>query len=88
MALGNKPNLQILNLEEVGVRFNNHRLLLNKKLQTSNYRIYGCGDLIGGYSFPHVANYEAKIAIKIFSIYLFFQLIIVVFLGQYYQTHN
>lgn len=64
LALGNKPNLQILNLEAVGVRFNNHRLLLNKKLQTSNYRIYGCGDLIGGYSFPHVANYEAKIAIK------------------------
>ncbi len=64
LAAGNKPNLANLNLEAVGVKFNNHKLFLNKKLQTTNYRIYGCGDLIGGYSFPHIANYEAQIAIK------------------------
>jgi len=64
LAAGNKPNLENLNLEAVGVKFNSHKLLLNQKLQTSNYRIYGCGDLIGGYSFPHIANYEATIAIK------------------------
>ncbi|MDE5095670.1 MAG: NAD(P)/FAD-dependent oxidoreductase [Trichodesmium sp. St11_bin5] len=64
LAAGNKANLQTLNLEAVGVKFNGHKLLLNKKLQTSNYRIYGCGDLMGGYSFRHVANYEARVAIK------------------------
>ena len=64
LAAGNKPNLQTLNLEAVGVKFNGHKLLLNKKLQTNNYRIYACGDLIGGYSLTHVANYEAEIAIK------------------------
>ncbi|MGD1715311.1 dihydrolipoyl dehydrogenase family protein [Dapis sp. BLCC M172] len=64
LAAGNKPNLQTLNLEAVGVKFNNHKLLLNKKLQTTNSQIYGCGDLIGGYSFPNIGNYEARIAIK------------------------
>ncbi|MEM1172875.1 MAG: NAD(P)/FAD-dependent oxidoreductase [Cyanobacteria bacterium P01_H01_bin.35] len=64
LAAGNKPNLDNFSLEAVGVKFKNNNLLLNKKLQTTNYRIYGCGDLIGGYSFPHIANYEAKIAIK------------------------
>ena len=64
LAAGNKPNLETFNLESVGVKFNSQKLLLNKKLQTSNSRIYGCGDLIGGYSFPHIANYEAQIAIK------------------------
>ncbi len=64
LAAGNKQNLANLNLEAVGVKFNNQKLFLNKKLQTTNSRIYGCGDLVGGYSFPHIANYEAKIAIK------------------------
>ncbi|NEP39950.1 MAG: NAD(P)/FAD-dependent oxidoreductase [Okeania sp. SIO2G4] len=64
LAAGNKPEFESLNLEAVGVRFNNHNLLLNQKLQTTNSRIYACGDLVGGYSFSHIANYEAKIALK------------------------
>ncbi len=64
LAAGNQPNLENFSLEAVGVKFKNQNLLLNKKLQTTNSRIYGCGDLVGGYSFPHIANYEAKIAIK------------------------
>ncbi|NET29375.1 NAD(P)/FAD-dependent oxidoreductase [Okeania sp. SIO1I7] len=64
LAAGNKPEFKGLNLAEVGVKFNNHNLLLNQKLQTTNSRIYACGDLVGGYSFPHIANYEAKIALK------------------------
>ncbi|MGD1807206.1 dihydrolipoyl dehydrogenase family protein [Dapis sp. BLCC M126] len=64
LAAGNKPNLENFNLEAVGVKCKNNNLLLNKKLQTTNSRIYGCGDLVGGYSFTHIANYEAQIAIK------------------------
>ncbi|MEO0843843.1 MAG: mercuric reductase, partial [Cyanobacteria bacterium J06643_5] len=33
-------------------------------LQTTNHRIYACGDVIGGYNLPNIANYEAKIAVK------------------------
>jgi pyruvate/2-oxoglutarate dehydrogenase complex dihydrolipoamide dehydrogenase (E3) component len=38
--------------------------MVNKKLQTSNKRIYGCGDVIGGYQFTHVAGYEAAVVIQ------------------------
>ena len=64
LAAGNQSNLENFSLEAVGVKLKNHNLLLNKKLQTTNSRIYACGDLVGGYSFPHLANYEAQIAIK------------------------
>ncbi|NET43180.1 NAD(P)/FAD-dependent oxidoreductase [Okeania sp. SIO2B3] len=64
LAAGNKPEFEDLNLAAVGLRFNNHNLLLNQKLQTTNSRIYACGDLVGGYSFSHIANYEAQIALK------------------------
>ena len=37
---------------------------MNQKLQTTNSRIYACGDAIGGYQFAHIANYEAKIALQ------------------------
>ncbi|MGB3513641.1 MAG: NAD(P)/FAD-dependent oxidoreductase [Microcoleaceae cyanobacterium] len=64
LAAGNKANLKTLNLEAVGVKFDPRGLLLNQKLQTTNPRIYACGDLAGGYSFPHIANYEAQVALK------------------------
>ncbi|MGK7923204.1 MAG: NAD(P)/FAD-dependent oxidoreductase [Trichodesmium sp.] len=64
LAAGNKPNLEKFNLEAIGVKLHHHKLLLNKKLQTTNHQIYACGDLVGGYSFPHIGNYEAEIAIK------------------------
>lgn len=64
VATAQQPNLEYLNLGAVGVKWRQRRLLLNDKLQTTNPRIYACGDVIGGYDFPNVANYEARIAVK------------------------
>ncbi|MBW4574786.1 MAG: NAD(P)/FAD-dependent oxidoreductase [Aphanothece sp. CMT-3BRIN-NPC111] len=64
VAAGQQPNLEALNLEGVGVKWNRRGIQVNKKLQTTNPRIYACGDVIGGYQFPHIANYEARIALK------------------------
>jgi pyruvate/2-oxoglutarate dehydrogenase complex dihydrolipoamide dehydrogenase (E3) component len=64
LCVGQQPDLAHLNLEAVGVRSHRNRLVLNAKLQTTNPRIYACGDAIGGYSFPNIANYEAAIALK------------------------
>lgn len=61
---GQKPNFDGLNLEAVGIKWQRQRLQLNQKLQTTNPRIYACGDAIGGYQFANLANYEAKIALK------------------------
>ena len=64
VAVAEKPFIESLNLAAVGVKYNSRSLLVNKKLQTTNPRIYACGDVIGGYNLPNIADYEAKIAIK------------------------
>jgi pyruvate/2-oxoglutarate dehydrogenase complex dihydrolipoamide dehydrogenase (E3) component len=64
LCAGQQPDLDYLNLEAVGVRRQRRRLRLNQKLQTTNSRIYACGDAIGGYQFAHIANYEAKIVLQ------------------------
>lgn len=64
LAVGQKVDMDALNLQTVGVKFDRRGLVLNRKLQTTNPRIYACGDLAGGYSFPHIANYEVQVALK------------------------
>ncbi|MFM9266789.1 NAD(P)/FAD-dependent oxidoreductase [Tychonema sp. BBK16] len=64
LAAGRQPNFKSLNIESTGVKFNHQGLILNDKLQTTNDRIYACGDVAGGYSFPHIANSEALVAVK------------------------
>ncbi len=64
VATGQQPNLESLNLATVGVKWHRRSLVVNDKLQTTNQRIYACGDVIGGYDFANVANYEAKIALN------------------------
>ncbi|WP_016950234.1 NAD(P)/FAD-dependent oxidoreductase [Anabaena sp. PCC 7108] len=64
VATRQQPNIESLNLAAAGVKFYPHRLVVNKKLQTTNHRIYACGDVIGGYDIVNIANYEANIALK------------------------
>jgi pyruvate/2-oxoglutarate dehydrogenase complex dihydrolipoamide dehydrogenase (E3) component len=64
IATGQQPNLEYLNLSAVGIKYHQHRLVTNEKLQTTNHRIYACGDVIGGYNIQNLSNYEANIAIK------------------------
>ena len=64
VSSGRVPNVHSLNLEAAGVKYNEQGLEVNEKLQTSNKRIYGCGDVIGGYQFTHVAGYEAGVVVQ------------------------
>ena len=59
-----QPNTQGLNLEGVEVSCQPHGIQVNEKLQTTNPKIYACGDVLGGYPLPHIAQYEANIALK------------------------
>ncbi|MEG4208930.1 NAD(P)/FAD-dependent oxidoreductase [Microcoleus sp. S13_B4] len=64
LAAGRGHNFSSLNLEAAGVKFSDRGVILNEKLQTTNRRIYAIGDLAGGYPFPHIANFEAAVAVK------------------------
>ena len=59
-----QPNIAGLNLEGVGVKFLDRGIVVNEQLQTTNKSIYACGDLLGGHSLPHTAQYEVDIALK------------------------
>ncbi|NJR74729.1 MAG: NAD(P)/FAD-dependent oxidoreductase [Scytonema sp. CRU_2_7] len=64
VAMAQQPNIESLNLAAVDVKWNQRRLLVNDKLQTTNPRIWACGDVIGGFEFANIANYEARIALQ------------------------
>ncbi|MCL2934539.1 MAG: mercuric reductase [Trichodesmium sp. MAG_R03] len=64
VAGGRLPNVESLNLEVAGVEVGKPGIIVNEKLQTTNSKIYACGDVIGGYQFTHVAGYEAVVAFK------------------------
>jgi pyruvate/2-oxoglutarate dehydrogenase complex dihydrolipoamide dehydrogenase (E3) component len=64
VAAGRQPNVESLHLDVAGVEVGAAGLKVNAKLQTTNPRIYGAGDVIGGYQFTHVAGYEAAVVIQ------------------------
>ncbi len=64
VAAGRVANVESLNLKAAGVEAGKQGIQVNSKLQTTNSRIYACGDVIGGYQFTHVASYEASVVLK------------------------
>lgn len=64
LATGQYPDLTSLNLEAVGVQFDHRHLQLNRKLQTTNRRIYACSHWVHNYPFAHIAQYQAQVALK------------------------
>lgn len=64
VATQQQPQLDSLNLEAARVKFTTKGIPVNDKLQTTNPHIYACGESLGGYSLPHLAQYEAAIALK------------------------
>ena len=64
MAVGRKPNLDNLGLEEAGIERNRAGLVVDAGLRTTNRKVYGIGDVAGGLQFTHVAGYHAGVIIR------------------------
>ncbi len=64
IALGRKPNVDGLNLEAAGVKYDQKGIVVDEHLQTSTSNILAIGDVIGGYLFTHVAAYQAGVAVR------------------------
>ena len=62
IAMGRRSQLEHLNLEAIDVEWQPQGIPVNRQLQTSNLQVYACGDTLGGYAVPHLAEYEADIA--------------------------
>ena len=64
VAAGRVPTTAGLNLEAAAIKYDKRGIKVNKKLKTSNRRVYAIGDVIGGAQFTHIANYHAGIVIR------------------------
>ena len=65
IGAGRTPNVEGLNLEAVGVVYDNHKgVKINDYLQTTNPRIYAAGDICLAWKFTHTADAAARIVIK------------------------
>ncbi|MBW4475496.1 MAG: mercuric reductase [Tolypothrix brevis GSE-NOS-MK-07-07A] len=71
VATGRSPNVKNLNLEAVGVQYDEKQgIIINDYLQTTNPRIYAVGDVCMKWKFTHAADAAARIVIQnaLFSI--------------------
>ncbi|CAM2891552.1 dihydrolipoyl dehydrogenase family protein [Legionella worsleiensis] len=64
VATGRKPNIEQLNCECAGIQFNPKGILVDKRLRTSNKKIFAIGDVTGMFQFTHIANYHAGIVLQ------------------------
>jgi pyruvate/2-oxoglutarate dehydrogenase complex dihydrolipoamide dehydrogenase (E3) component len=64
LALGRTPVISGLNLDVAGVRYSGRGVIVNKRLKTSNRRVYAIGDVTGLMNFTHAANYHATLVLK------------------------
>lgn len=64
VAAGRAPNVEGLGLETVGVAYDRKGVKVNDRLQTTNPKVYACGDICSPYQFTHAADFMARIVIQ------------------------
>jgi pyruvate/2-oxoglutarate dehydrogenase complex dihydrolipoamide dehydrogenase (E3) component len=64
-GIGRVPNVERMNLEAAGVRYDSEAgILVNDFLQTTNSRIYAAGDVCLEHKFTHAADAAARIVVQ------------------------
>lgn len=63
VAIGRRPVVDSLNPDAAGIRYDEKGIKVNRKMQTSNKRIYACGDVTGEMPLTHVAELQAGIVL-------------------------
>lgn len=63
VAIGRRPSLDALALEKAGVDYAASGIRVNRKMRSSNKKVYACGDVTGEIPLTHVAELQAGIVI-------------------------
>ena len=63
IAIGRKPLLDDIGLENSGVKYDVKGIQINEKCCTTNSLIYACGDVTGKKMLAHMAYHQARIAV-------------------------
>ncbi|MGE0424921.1 MAG: NAD(P)/FAD-dependent oxidoreductase [Reyranellaceae bacterium] len=64
VAAGRAPNVEDLDLDKAGVAFTRRGIAVDKRLRTSNRRIYAIGDVNGLHPFTHMAGFHGSLVIR------------------------
>ena len=64
IAAGRRPNISNLDLQLAGVETENGAIRVDKRLRTTNRRVYAIGDVVGQQHFTHVAGYHAGVVVR------------------------
>ncbi|HYM33708.1 MAG TPA: FAD-dependent oxidoreductase [Candidatus Cybelea sp.] len=64
VAAGRRPNLEDLGLDAAGVKHSPKGIAVDKRLRTSNRKIFAVGDCAGGPQFTHIAGYHGGIVLR------------------------
>ncbi len=64
IATGRKPNTELLHCEQAGIELNKKGIIVDRRLRTTNKKIYAIGDVAGTLQFTHVANNHAGVVLR------------------------
>ena len=64
LAAGRRANVDRLGLESAGIVHTAKGVSVDRRLRTSNKRVFAVGDVAGSYQFTHAAGYHAGIVVR------------------------
>lgn len=64
VAVGRKPNMDLLDLDKAGIKRSKHGIEVNAHMETSQQGIYAAGDVTGHSYFAYIAQAESIIAVE------------------------
>lgn len=66
VSIGRELNTGQLDLDQAGIETTDHGIKVNEYLQTTNKRVYVCGDIAGSLLFSHAAEQQAGVLLNNF----------------------
>ena len=64
IATGRQANVDGLELEAAGIAYSPRGIEVDRRLRTTNRRVFAIGDVVGGQQFTHLAGYHAGIVVR------------------------
>ncbi len=64
LAAGRRPSVDGLGLAAAGIAYDRSGIKVDRRLRTTNKKVYAAGDVCGGYQFTHVAGYHAAVVLR------------------------
>ncbi|MFP4125431.1 MAG: dihydrolipoyl dehydrogenase family protein [Alphaproteobacteria bacterium] len=64
VAAGRAPNVEALELDKAGIDATATGITVDRRLRTSNRRVFAVGDVTGGPQFTHVAAHHASVVVQ------------------------